>query len=70
MRQIGPFDAVFCRNVLIYFDAATRRQILRQIHGTLFRDGWLLLGSSESHAGVEERFDRRPAGWATVYVAR
>lgn len=70
MRALGPFDAVFCRNVLIYFDAVTRRNILREIHGALFRGGWLLLGTAELPEGAEDLFERRAAGAATVYVAR
>ena len=70
MRLLGPFDLVFCRNVLIYFDAQTKKNILRQIHGTLPRGGWLLLGSSETAFGVEEWFEKQSMGGATVYVAR
>jgi chemotaxis protein methyltransferase CheR len=69
MRTLGPFDLVFCRNVLIYFDAETRRKILKEIHGTLFRGGWLLLGGAETATGFEEWFERRTAGTAAVYVA-
>jgi chemotaxis protein methyltransferase CheR len=70
MRGLGPFDLVFCRNVLIYFDAGTKKNILREIHGTLFRGGWLLLGGSETPSGVDDRFERELVGGATVYVAR
>ena len=45
---LGPFDVVLCRNVLIYFDLDTKRKILREIHGTLFRGGRLLLGSRKA----------------------
>lgn len=70
MRALGPFDVVFCRNVLIYFDATTRRKILEEIHGTLFRGGWLLLGSAEVPGALGDLFERRVVGNATVYVAR
>jgi chemotaxis protein methyltransferase CheR len=70
MRALGPFDLVFCRNVLIYFDAATKRKILEEIHGTLFRGGWMLLGAAETAFGVEQWFDSLAVGNATVYVAR
>jgi chemotaxis protein methyltransferase CheR len=70
MRAMGPFDLVFCRNVLIYFDAATKMKILKDIHGTLFRGGWLLLGGAETAFGVDEWFDRVTIGAASVYVAR
>ncbi len=70
MRALGPFDLVFCRNVMIYFDSETKKQITKEIHGTLFRGGWLLLGGAETSFGVDEWFERRPEGNATVYVAR
>jgi chemotaxis protein methyltransferase CheR len=70
MRAVGPFDLVFCRNVLIYFDAETKNNILSEIHGTLFRGGWLLLGGAETAFGVDEWFERKTVGGATVYVAR
>ena len=70
MRSLGPFDLVFCRNVMIYFDAETKKNILKELHGTLFRGGWLLLGGAEAAFGVEEWFERRAVGNATVYVAR
>lgn len=69
MRARGPFDLVFCRNVLIYFDAETKKKILKELYGTLFRGGWLLLGGAEPAFGVEEWFDRQIIGNATVYVA-
>jgi chemotaxis protein methyltransferase CheR len=70
MRALGPFDLVFCRNVMIYFDAETRKQILKELHGTLFRGGWLLLGGAETAFCVEELFERQTIGNATIYVAR
>jgi chemotaxis protein methyltransferase CheR len=70
MRSYGPFDLVFIRNVLVYFDAPTRRHILKEIHSTLFRGGWLLVGSAEIPTGLDEYFDRLPIGNCTAYVAR
>jgi len=70
MRALGPFDLVFCRNVMIYFDAETKKKILKELHGTLFRGGWLLLGGAETALGVEEWFDRQTIGNAVVYIAR
>ncbi len=70
LRALGPFDLVFCRNVLIYFDVETKSRILEQIHGTLFRGGWLLLGGAETAFGLEPLFERRVVGGTTVYVAR
>jgi chemotaxis protein methyltransferase CheR len=70
MRALGPFDLVFCRNVMIYFDAVTKLNIVKEIHGTLFRGGWLLLGGAETAFGVEEWFKKEIVEGATVYVAR
>jgi chemotaxis protein methyltransferase CheR len=70
MRALGPFDLVFCRNVLIYFDAQTKRNIMNELHGTLFSGGWLLLGGAETAFGAEEWFARQTVGNAIVYVAR
>jgi chemotaxis protein methyltransferase CheR len=70
MAPLGPFDLVFCRNVMIYFDNETKRKIMREIHKTLFRGGWLLLGGSESIFGLDEWFERTAVQSVTVYVAR
>jgi chemotaxis protein methyltransferase CheR len=70
MRTLGPFDLVFCRNVMIYFDAATKKSIMKEIHGTLFRGGWLMLGGAETAFGAEEWFEKTTVGTATVYVAK
>ncbi len=70
MRTLGPFDLVFCRNVMIYFDNETKRNIMKELHSTMFRGGWLLLGGAETAFGLEEWFDRQAIGNVTVYVAR
>jgi chemotaxis protein methyltransferase CheR len=70
LRVLGPFDLIFCRNVMIYFDAETKKKIMKELHGTLFRGGWLLLGGVETAFGFEEAFDRQSMGNATAYVAR
>ncbi|HSN83198.1 MAG TPA: protein-glutamate O-methyltransferase CheR [Polyangiales bacterium] len=45
---VGRVDVTFCRNVLIYFDDASRRKVLDTIYQRLNRGGYLLLGHSES----------------------
>jgi chemotaxis protein methyltransferase CheR len=70
MRTLGPFDLVFCRNVMIYFDDKTKRNIMKELHSTVFRGGWLLLGGAESVFGLDEWFERRTVGNTTIYVAQ
>ncbi|MDH5772780.1 MAG: protein-glutamate O-methyltransferase CheR, partial [Rhodospirillaceae bacterium] len=48
---LGRFDVVFCRNVLIYFDIETKKQVLDKISSVLAPDGVILLGGSESVFG-------------------
>jgi len=60
----GKFDAIFCRNVLIYFDKATQSGLVNRFADILEDDGYLFLGHSESLFKVTERF--RLAG-QTVY---
>jgi chemotaxis protein methyltransferase CheR len=69
MSARGPFDVVFCRNVLIYFDVESKRKILNEIHGTLFRGGYLLLGGSETTLNLTNRFERRMLGQTVLYQA-
>jgi len=65
----GPFDLVFCRNVLIYFDMETKRSILARILQCLAPGGHLLLGGSETTLNLDERFVRRAVGSAMLYQA-
>lgn len=67
MRVLGPFDVVFCRNVLIYFDIENKRKILGELRETLFRGGHLLLGGSETTLNLDDRFERRIVGQAVLY---
>ena len=54
-----PFDIIFCRNVMIYFDAATQRQVLQQMHGVLRPDGLLYVGHSENFTDARDLFHLR-----------
>jgi chemotaxis protein methyltransferase CheR len=53
----GPFDAIFCRNVMIYFDAQTKKTLVERFTKLVRPGGWLYIGHSESligaHPGLE-----------------
>lgn len=55
-RPLGTFDAVFCRNVLIYFDQPTKSNILDRIKTTLPPEGYLVLGAAETVVGLTNSF--------------
>lgn len=52
----GPFDIIFCRNVIIYFDKKMRRKLLDRFADILTEDGHIFIGHSESLFGVSDRF--------------
>lgn len=60
-----PFDAIFCRNVMIYFDKATQYRILQKFVPLLQRDGLLFAGHSESFYHAADLFEMRGK---TVYA--
>ncbi|MDQ7995169.1 MAG: protein-glutamate O-methyltransferase [Luteibacter sp.] len=53
----GKFDAIFCRNVVIYFDKPTKQRLFSRYAGMLESRGYLFLGHSESMYGLSEDFD-------------
>ena len=54
-----PFDIVFCRNVMIYFDAPTQRRVLEQMHRVLRPGGLLFVGHSENFTDARDLFRLR-----------
>jgi chemotaxis protein methyltransferase CheR len=49
----GPFDAIFCRNVMIYFDKPTQNKILQRFAPIMRQDALLFAGHSESLQGID-----------------
>lgn len=60
ISHLGTFDIVFCRNVLIYFTAATKGEVLGRLASLMPEDGTLFLGGAETVLGVSERFVPKP----------
>jgi len=52
----GPFDFIFCRNVMIYFDKPTQQALVGRFYDCLGQGGLLFTGHSESLTGVSHRF--------------
>jgi len=51
-----PFDVVFCRNVMIYFDAITQRQVLERIHKVMKPGALLFVGHAENFSDSRDLF--------------
>ena len=68
--MLGKFEIVFCRNVLIYFSADVKKDILRRIHATLKPGGYLMLGASEALNGLPELYQMVQCNPGIVYQAR
>ena len=60
-------DVVFLRNVLIYFDVATKQEILRNVRKVLKPEGYLFLGGAETTLHLDDAFERVPFGKTTCY---
>jgi chemotaxis protein methyltransferase CheR len=67
VTNLGPFDVIFCRNVLIYFDTPTRQRLCEQFHQLLTPGGLLIIGSAESLYGLNTPFQSEPIGGSTGY---
>jgi chemotaxis protein methyltransferase CheR len=67
MRTHGPFDIVFCRNVLIYFDVETKRKILASLRQAMVPEALLALGAAETTINLDNNFQRVTFGSAAFY---
>jgi len=52
----NPFDVIFCRNVMIYFDKETQKKLIGRFYDCLKEGGWLFIGHSESLTGLAHQF--------------
>ncbi|KPM65391.1 chemotaxis protein [Pseudomonas putida] len=68
--SLGKFDVVFCRNVLIYFSAQVKKDILLRIHSTLKPGGYLFLGASEALNGLPDHYQMVQCSPGIIYQAK
>jgi chemotaxis protein methyltransferase CheR len=66
-QALGTFDVIFCRNVLIYFDEATKRAVLCRLASRLAADGYLVLGAAETTTGLSHDFMAVPEGQHGIF---
>lgn len=53
---MGTFDVIFCRNVLIYFDADTKKRVLQRLAAQTATDGYLVMGAAETVVGLSQDY--------------
>lgn len=53
---LGTFDVIFCRNVLIYFDAETKKRVLQRLAAQTASDGYLVMGAAETVVGLSQDY--------------
>lgn len=68
MTFMKSIDVIFCCNVLIYFDIASKRRVIEHFYNNLLPHGYLFLGQSESLYGVNDQFRLIHLPGATAYV--
>jgi chemotaxis protein methyltransferase CheR len=67
--KMGTFDLILCRNVLIYFNWETKKQVISAMKRSLSPGGFLALGCAETFINMECGFQREQIGLATFYSA-
>lgn len=66
-HNLPAADIVFMRNVLIYFDAATKKDIFARTRRLMRPDGYLFLGGAETTLGIDDAFERMPVERSGCY---
>jgi chemotaxis protein methyltransferase CheR len=69
-RSLGQFDVILCRNVLIYFDTMTKKDVLERLSAALTPGGYLFLGATETAFGLTEQLLRIPDIPTSLHVRR
>jgi chemotaxis protein methyltransferase CheR len=67
LPDLGAFDLILCRNVLIYLDESSRRRVCRGLEQALTPQGFLVIGAAESLYGVTDVFVSERFGQTVVY---
>ena len=62
-----PFDLVFLRNVMIYFDVETKRKLLKKVRTCLLPHGFLFLGTAETTLNLDPQYSPVSLGKAVAY---
>jgi chemotaxis protein methyltransferase CheR len=70
LTGIPPMDVIFLRNVLIYFDALTKRRVLAEVARILRPGGFLFLGGPETTYGIDPSYERFEVGRTVCYRLR
>jgi chemotaxis protein methyltransferase CheR len=68
--MMAKMDIIFLRNVLIYFDQETKKEILKQVRRQMHPEGYLFLGSAETTFNLDDSFERKIIGRAVCYQLR
>lgn len=68
--SLGKFDVIFCRNVLIYFSADVKKDILTRMHAMLKPGGYLFLGASEALNGLPNHYQMVQCSPGIIYKAK
>ena len=68
LPNLGTFDLILCRNLLIYLDEGTRRRLCQGLHQALNPGGILMIGAAESIYGVTDAFSTERLG--NTYIHR